>query len=76
MLAVPMIENPFAAGTSVANSATATRYSESNEINASCTSAAHRVISSNRASVPLSIARNTGDLMSASWLGPRAISIA
>ena len=37
---------------------------------------AQRVISSNRASVPDSMARKTGLLMSASWLGPCAMSIA
>ena len=76
VLAVAMTEKPLAAGTSVISSGTEMRFSESSEISASCTSAAQRVISSKRARVPDSMARKIGLLISASWLGPWAISIA
>ena len=76
VFAVAMTENPLAAGTSVASSGTLTRFSDRRLMRASCTSAAQRVISSNRARVPDSIARYTGDLMIASGLGPWAISMA
>ena len=46
------------------------RFSDNSEIIASCTSEAQRVISSNRASVPDSIARKIGLLISASLAGP------
>ena len=71
-----MIENPFFAGTSDFSSGIAIVFSERIEIMASCTSDAQRVISSKRASVPDSIALNIALGMSASGLGPRAISIA
>ena len=76
VLAVAMTEKPFWAGTSVASSGTEIRFSDRSEIIASCTSEAQRVISSNRASVPDSIARKIGLLISASGLGPWAMSIA
>ncbi len=76
VLAVAMIEKPLLAGTSVASSGTEMRFSERMEMSASCTSAAQRVISSKRASVPDSMARKIGLLMRASWLGPLAMSIA
>ena len=51
-------------------------FSDRIEIIASCTSEAQRVISSKRASDPDSIARMIGLGISASGLGPRAMSIA
>ena len=76
VLAVAMMEKPRCAGTSVASSGTEIRFSESSEIIASCTSEAQRVISSKRARLPDSIARKIGLLISDSWLGPRAMSMA
>ena len=57
VLAVAITENPFLAASSVPSSGTDIRFSDSSEIIASCTSEAQRVISSNRARVPDSIAR-------------------
>ena len=60
VLAVAMTEKPFLAATSSPSSGTEMRFSLNREISASCTSEAQREISSTRAMVPVSMARNTG----------------
>ena len=76
MFAVAITENPFLAGTSIESSGTEILFSESSEINASCTSEAQREISSSLAICPVSMALNTGVLIKASCDGPFAMSIA
>ena len=76
VFAVAITENPFFAAISVFNSGTEIRFSDRMEISASCTSEAHREISSILAIVPVSIAVNTGLFNMAASEGPCAKSIA
>ena len=76
VFAVAISEKPRAAACSRFNSGIETRFSESREMRASCTSGAQREISSNRAILPSSIARKIGVFTSARSLGPSAIKSA
>ncbi len=76
VFAVAITEKPFLAGTSRPSSGTEIRFSDKMEIRASCTSLAHREISSTLAMVPVSMAVITGLFSMASREGPWAISMA